>query len=267
MFVEPKVFLVGYTTVDPDGLGDYLMASGNTAFAEVFRAAIEAGVHHGEALCSFYAKLCYAALGVGENLNVTKVRDIPDNVKACLSQGHGSVFEHCQLNFVVRDCSRVFTHELVRHRVGTAFSQTSGRYVRRDRLDIVTDPILADSGVLTLVEQECIRVTLEVAMQKASERIDAMECDFTKKKKLTSAVRRFLPNGQANEIGLSVNLRALRHLVMMRTARGAEREIRLVFAEVYRLVKAKFPLIFCDAQEGEVDGILEVTGMRTQPYG
>ena len=36
--------------------------------------------------------------------------------------------------------------------------------------------------------------------------------DFARKKKLTSYLRRLLPNGQANEIFFSVNLRALRHL-------------------------------------------------------
>jgi thymidylate synthase ThyX len=63
-----------------------------------------------------------------------------------------------------------------------------------------------------------------------------------------------------------LNLRALRHTIMMRTARFAEWEIRYVFAEVYKLLKSRFPTIFHGAKEKEYNGILEITGMRTQPY-
>ena len=89
-----------------------------------------------------FAKLSTQALTVGKNENIKRVRDIPENIQNAFNQGHGSVFEHCQLNFIARNCSRVFTHEIVRHRAGTAFSQTSGRFVRGDSVDIVFDPIL-----------------------------------------------------------------------------------------------------------------------------
>ena len=90
--------------------------------------------------------------------------------------------------------------------------------------------------------------------------------DFAEKKKLTSALRRILPNGQANEIGWSINLRALRHLIQLRTSRHAEWEIRSVFAEVFNITNRLFPDMFYDAQTEEVDGIIEVSGMRSQPY-
>jgi thymidylate synthase (FAD) len=140
--VQPEVYFIGATAIDVEGINEYLEASGNQDFIETMNEASKAGIPCGEVLCSFYAKLCYASLTLGKNKNVSRIRDIPDNFKAILDSGHGSVLEHCQLNFVARNVSRVFTHELVRHRVGTAFSQTSGRYVRGDNLDIVFDPIL-----------------------------------------------------------------------------------------------------------------------------
>lgn len=268
--VTPETYWVGTTVLDMPGVTAYLEASGNTDFLATIKAAKEQGVSDGEVLCSMMAKICYAALTLGHNDNLTRTRDIPDNVRACFDQGHGSVFEHCWLNFVTRNCSRVLTHELVRHRIGTAFSQTSGRYVRSDRLDVVTDPVLAEHGVLTDGEQLEVQSWLERLMLKMSGRIqalaDAGKADMTMKKKLTSAARRWMPNGQANEIGFSLNLRSLRHVVMMRTSRGAEREIRLVFGQVYRLVKEKYPLAFHGAREETVDGLVEVTGMKTQPY-
>lgn len=155
------------------------------------------------------------------------------------------------------------THELVRHRVGTAFSQTSGRYVRGDTINLIFDPILDP------VRQEAWELisTIEVAYNKMVEKLglDKMT-DFSAKKKMTSALRRFLPNGQANEIGFSVNLRALRHTVQMRTSRQAEWEIRLVFEQVYNLTKAMFPLLYWGSTAVVVDDVVEVSGMKMQPY-
>lgn len=261
--VKPEVYFIGATMIDMNGLIAYLKASGNEDFIQSIGACGGAGLHDGEILVSFYAKLCYASLSLGKNANISRIRDIPDNLRACLEQGHGSVFEHCQLNFVVRNCSRVFTHELCRHRAGTAFSQTSGRYVRGDSIDIVFDPILepVKSEVETL--QHIIEERYRLMVQKIG--LDDMK-DFTLKKRATSALRRLLPNGQANEIGFSVNLRALRHIVQLRTSKAAEWEIREVFGQVYRLVKERFPLVFYGAKEETVDGLVEVSGMKMHPY-
>jgi hypothetical protein len=89
---------------------------------------------------------------------------------------------------------------------------------------------------------------------------------FTEKKKLTSAIRRFAPNGQSNEIAVSINLRALRHTLMLRTAASAEWEIRVVFEAIYKLLKKEYPLIFHGAREKMVDGVIELSGMKIQPY-
>lgn len=239
---------------------DYLEYTDQSDFCRDWeQAIIKDGIHPGEALCSFYAKLCYKSLVPEKNKNITKTRDIASNIKGTFDSKHGSVFEHCQLNFVVTDCSRVFTHELVRHRVGTAFSQTSGRYVRGDSIDFIMDPILEPvkneiTDILLKIEESYNKM---VALLKLDE-----ESDFDKKKKLTSALRRILPNGQGNEIGFSVNLRQIRHIVEMRTSRGAEWEIRYITHQMYHLLKEKFPLMFYGAKEGIVDGLIEVTNLR-----
>ena len=90
--------------------------------------------------------------------------------------------------------------------------------------------------------------------------------DMTKRKQLTSAIRRIAPNGQANEIGFSVNFLSLRHIVQLRTDRHAEWEIRHVFGQVYRLTRNLFPTIYHGAKETVVNGLVEVSGMRSQPY-
>lgn len=262
--VDPRTFFLGATEVDRDGLAEYLTYTGQESFLEEFDVAVAEGVHSGLALCSFFAKLCYAALTTEKNENISRVRSIPDNIAGTIDHAHFSVFEHCFLNFVTTDCSRVFTHELVRHRVGTAFSQTSGRYVRTDRLRMVLDPILepvAEEGIEAMNALKKFYAAAEAKLGLLDE-----GGDFAKKKKLTSALRRFLPNGQANEIGWSVNLRSIRHFVLMRTSRHAEWEIRLVANQVYEALKERFPLMWEGAKEEEVDGLIEVSGLRMQPY-
>ena len=79
------------------------------------------------------------------------------------------------------------------------------------------------------------------------------------KKKLTSAMRRVAPIGLATSIGFTMNARTLRHLLLMRTARFAEVEIRLVFDQVGQIAREAWPNILADFTVAEVDGIGEWT--------
>ena len=81
------------------------------------------------------------------------------------------------------------------------------------------------------------------------------EKKFDVKKKLTSAFRRIAPIGVATTIGWSCNFRTLRHVVEMRTDPHAEEEIRLLFGKVYHLVRERYPNLFSDYEETEVDGL------------
>ena len=134
-----KTYLIGQTQIDSGGLNRYLKDTKQEGFLK--------DLHHGTPqavqLSSFYAKLCYKSLVVGKNENISRVRSVEDNFKGIIDSGHGSVLEHYVYNFVTTGCSRVFTHELVRHRVGSAFSQTSGRFCAIDSdSEILLDPIL-----------------------------------------------------------------------------------------------------------------------------
>jgi thymidylate synthase (FAD) len=261
--VTPKVYLVGQTEVNIDEVSKYLDDSGNSDFLKSIEEAQASGISTAEILCSLFAKMCYKSLTLGQNKNVTRIRDIKDNLIGCFKTGHGSIFEHISFNFIAVDCSRVFTHELIRHRPGMAYSQNSGRYIRVDEIDIVFDPILEP------VKDDIIEtiVFIEKKYKEIEEKLGISNLkDFELKKKLTSALRRIAPNGQSNEIAFTANLRSLRHLILVRTSRHAEWEIRVIFEQVYKIMKEKYPLMFADAKEEIVDGIIEVSGMKMQPY-
>ena len=162
---------------------------------------------------------------------MTRVRtDQREYFANILRSAHGSVLEHANYSFVLRNVSRVFTHELVRHRAGSAFSQESLRYVRLTDIGFRVPPALEPvrERVLSIVEQ------LEEFQRDAAEElgIDDEGVPFHVKKEVTSALRRLAPTGLSTDIIWTANPRTLRHVIEMRTAPGAEEEMRMVFDEI-----------------------------------
>lgn len=168
-----------------------------------------------------------------------------------------SVLEHTVVNFVLLDVSRVLTHELVRHGDGTAFSQESGRYVRRELGMFIPDIVRENPQLFKefVKAAEAIEdnYTKLVALSGINE-----ATDFGWKKKMTSALRRILPEGRANAIFFSANHRALRHIIQMRTDRHAEEEVRKAFVPVFYAMLDRYPAIYADGRVEVVDGIEEV---------
>ena len=143
----------------------------------------------------------------------------------------------------------MFTHELVRHRAGSAFSQESLRYVRLADIGFRVPPALEPvrEQVLSIVEQ-----LEEFQVSAAAELgIDAEGVPFHVKKEVTSALRRLAPIGLSTDIVWTANARTLRHVIEMRTAEGAEEELRLVFDTIARIMQAEAPGLFQDFARGD----------------
>src|ERR1700674_2534763 len=105
---------------------------------------------------SSWGRACYRSWEPGLNPNVTRVRtDQREYFENLLRSAHGSVLEHASYSFALRNVSRVFTHELVRHRAGSAFSQESLRYVRLTDIGFRVPPALEPvrAQVVAIVEQ------------------------------------------------------------------------------------------------------------------
>jgi thymidylate synthase (FAD) len=135
--------------------------------------------------------------------------------------------------------SRVFTHELVRHRAGTAYSQESQRYVSFTEIPLTrtSDMSLEDELVLlqsaNSIEKEYNSLTMRMLGKP-----------FAIVKQLTSKFRRMIGQGVATNILMTANLRALQHIIALRTSEHAEVEIRDVFLEVERICRQEYPNIF-----------------------
>lgn len=246
--VEPKVFLIGATALRQGAIAEYLAHVKAAQWAEknLGRASDP------EMLVEFMGRLCYRSWAPGLNPNVSRIREGNDlYLKNILSSRHGSVLEHSVTNWIFADVSRVFTHELVRHRAGTAFSQESLRFVRLEDLGFWIPPEAAEDVVLKELFERTFSDMAELQTQMAQHlRLDE-EKDFHRKKILTSAMRRLAPDGLATTIGVSFNFRALRHVVEMRTAESSETEIRLVFGKVAEIAKSEWPNLFQDFTRNE----------------
>ena len=71
----------------------------------------------GELLVEFGGRACYRRWEPGLNVNVTRCRtDQRDYLRNILKSAHGSVLEHANYSFALRNVSPVATHEIVRHR-------------------------------------------------------------------------------------------------------------------------------------------------------
>jgi thymidylate synthase (FAD) len=248
---EPQVFLIARPALDLDGMRGYLESVGGASWLERRLAEAEGSqggtgaANAGELLVEFAGRACYRSWEPGLNANVTRVRSEQREYFAnLLHSAHGSVLEHASYSFVFRNVSRVFTHELVRHRAGSAFSQESLRYVRLTDIGFRVPPALSPlrDQVLSLVEQ-LEEFQLSAAAQLG---LDEEGVPFEVKKQATSALRRLAPLGLSTDIVWSANLRTLRHVIAMRTDPGAEEELRLVFDRVAALAAAEAPGLFQD---------------------
>jgi thymidylate synthase (FAD) len=241
----PSVYLVARPSVDVDGMRGYLEELGGSSWLDRRLDEADGAPNDGELLVEFSGRVCYRSWEPGLNPNVTRVRtDRREYLGNLLSSLHGSVLEHASYSFAFRNVSRVFTHELVRHRAGSAFSQESLRYVRLTDIGFRVPPALEPvrEQVVSLVEQ------LEEFQASAAEALglDEEGVPFSVKKEVTSALRRLAPIGLSTDIVWTANVRTLRHVVEMRTAPGAEEELRLVFDEVARTMQQEAPGLFQD---------------------
>jgi thymidylate synthase (FAD) len=241
----PAVYLIARPAVDVEGMAAYLRDVGGESWLQGRLDGSEGAPNSGELLVEFAGRACYRSWEPGLNPNVTKIRtDQREYFANILRSAHGSVLEHSSYSFALRNVSRVLTHELVRHRAGSAFSQESLRYVRLTDIGFRVPPALEPvrERVLSIVEQlEEFQVT---AARELGIEDDGVP--FHVKKEVTSALRRLAPIGLSTDIVWSANVRTLRHVIEMRTAEGAEEELRLLFDRIAELMKAEAPGLFQD---------------------
>jgi thymidylate synthase (FAD) len=199
-------------------------------------------------LAEFAGRLCYRSWDPGLNPNVTRIRtDQGKYLENILASAHGSVLEHVSFTFILHNVSRVFSHEVVRHRPGTAISQESLRFVRLADIPFwFPGWALADAELMKRATTVLEQLEEFQRWMAAHFGLDEEGVKFGEKKHKTSFMRRFAPDGVATGLVWTANIRTLRHTIEARTDLGAEEEIRLVFGKIGELMRAEAPDLFGD---------------------
>lgn len=178
-------------------------------------------------------------------------------IRMLIKRGHHSQLEHSLLTVRFDNCSRGFTHELVRHRL-MAISQESTRYVDHFK---GSDEINLDAINIKFIvpphqnENEPVQLP-DGSMMSATEMASRIEMFYQALRQggwKPEDARQILPNGLKSEIVVSCNLREWRHIFYMRTEKYAHWEIRAIMCALLKELKTIIPVMFEDFAEDTPD--------------
>jgi thymidylate synthase (FAD) len=156
----------------------------------------------------------------------------PTIVGRWIDSGHQSMIEMADAAFEIT-CSRVVSHELVRHRIAS-FQQESQRYVKYDE---------EDPANLFFIPPE-VGPTEALIMQHAYE--DALVA-YKKLKSLgvkSQLARYVLPNGTRTRIIMKANLREWMHFCRLRCHASAQPEMQVIANQILDRLYYMYPEVF-----------------------
>jgi len=254
---EPNVYLVGRPCAVGKNLLKFLEDEG---VAEYFPHADRAVQDSpAQALCEIAGRLCYMSF---RNPRPGGTSAYFQNI---IESGHGSILEHANWNFIITGVSRSFTHELVRHRAGFAYSQLSQRYVDESEANHVVPPAMQDSAACGKGTRAILQAAVREARAKYTKFVeDHLACienpTTADVKAARQAARAVLPACIETKIFVTANARALRHFIELRGSRHADREIRKVAFKILEIMQDEAPALFGDysIELGDSDQDLEV---------
>lgn len=174
----------------------------------------------GESLIEWAGRICYS--------NEDKLGTNPEWIQQRIKDGHESILEHASATFFIK-CSRVVTHELVRHRLAS-YSQRSQRYVKENEPRYIIPPEFNDDARFAAFMTNCWSLYFEYLKEGVRPEI----------------ARYVLPNACETQIVTTMNFRELRHFIKLRTGKRALPEMQEVAGKVRDICKEIAPEVFKD---------------------
>jgi thymidylate synthase (FAD) len=237
---EPRLYVVSRPSFDEKAFLSFLETE-----AEIWNrtpASTEP-----EEIVEAAGRICYMSFGERQS-----PKDTAAYIRNLIRLEHESVLEHAVWSFVLAGVSRAFTHQLVRHRIGFAFSQLSQQY--RDHTDArVVEPRLV--GLSPPVEA-IWRRSLEQSLAAYSEIMSIIDSDEMNQllpeerreqlRAIRSAARSVLPEATEAVIFFTANARAIRYFLDTRGEILGDEEMRRVSALLLTAVRTEAPSLFQD---------------------
>lgn len=190
-----------------------------------------------EELCCRAARNDYGANATADFEEVMKpvdgetIEEKKENLlRKLIKQQHYGVLEHAQASFSIKDMSRVVMAQATRHR-HLSWDIESQRYVDFSDPDYTIPPSFTnpehftrDDGSVELTEEEQkeMKIFFKEWMEMTAEEYE----EYVKKGIPKEDARYILPTGMQVNAVMSGNLRALMHVVNMRSKANVQKETR-----------------------------------------
>lgn len=199
-----------------------------------------------EKIIATAAKLCYSASDIESLMTKIESQDQEKFIRKLIDIGHHSVLEHVSLNFVVEGLSRVFSHQLVRHRIAS-YSQQSQRYVKLDHtFDYITPESIKNLNVDTELAAKYDNMMTD---------IHKLYLEYLDAGVPAEDARYILPNATETKVFITMNIRSLLHFFRARCCNRAQWEIRDMATEMLRQCKKVSSILFESAGPSCVLGV------------
>ena len=182
-------------------------------------------------------------------------------IRNVIKRGHESVVEHASISARII-CDRACSHQLVRHRIGIAISQESQRFVAYDKKNyqVICPPDIGiQPGSLELTY--CIDNGRIVTDENGTVDLNSIQLEWLatvnncynsylllrEAKIKPEDARSVLPNATKTELFITLNLRAWRHLFLIRGLNShAQWQIRAIFTGLLDKFAVELPAVFGD---------------------
>ena len=124
-----------------------------------------------------------------------------------------AVMDHVFYMFEIEDCSRVTTHQLVRHRA-VSYDQESQRFSAATREGVVTPPSVQSNEAGCQAYDGALKVVYSAYEKMVAAGVPKEDARY------------ILPSAIKTKLVMTLNARSLMHVVWQRTALQAQWEIR-----------------------------------------
>ena len=179
------------------------------------------------------ARTCYQSEPKGSKGSPEKF------IRGLVKSGHTSVLEHVNIGVKIAT-DRGVSHELVRHRVGVAYSQSSTRYCNysHDRFD----------QEIKVIKPSCIKENTKEFFQwvHAVETAERVYMEMASDGVSPQTARSVLPTCLATTVHTTMNFRSWRHFFRLRTAPGAHPDMRRLAVEMLQAFLGLWLVFFED---------------------
>jgi thymidylate synthase (FAD) len=240
-YVEgPRIYMIARPGLDMEAVQHFL-ADENVVWRRT------PGVKEAEEIVELGGRVCYMSFGAAQSPRTTA-----EYLHNLVEMGHESVLEHAVWTVMITGVSRSFSHQLVRHRAGFAFSQLSQQYHDETDAKFVLPEALKNDMRATEI-WTAVMIGSKEAYKKILTNVDETLAESDpnrtpkeRRRALRSVARSVLPNATETKVMVTANARALRHFLRVRGGVIGDPEMRRVAAALFELMLKEAPAIFDD---------------------